>query len=50
MTLQEKTYDVTTEHNIYLDQYFLGLQQRLSKELKTVLQELIQVLLENPIV
>ncbi len=48
MTLQEKTYDVTTEHNIYLDQYFLGLQQRLSKELKTVLQELIQVLLENP--
>ena len=48
MTLQEKTYDKTTEHNIYLDQYLLGLQQRLSKELKDKLRELVAVLLENP--
>ena len=48
MTLQEKTYNKTTEHNIYVDQYLLGLQQRLSKELKDTLKELVVVLLENP--
>ena len=45
--LQEDTYDKTTEHNIYVDQYLLGLSARLSKELKNILLEITQELAKN---